>query len=135
MIPAYNCLALWRGGERSRASLLNPLAFLTLRRLIIAATCLAVCYFVFAGFTGAMRHEQIDGRKDALEGEIATLEHNKSQLIALSAYLSSDEYIERAARSQLGLVRPGEVGVIIVAPAQEESPIDPSRPWWKRFFD
>lgn len=125
-------MAGWRKATRA---FLHPLAFVTVRRLIIAATLVAVGYFVFAGFTGAMRHEQIDSRKDALEREIVDLERDRSQLLSLREYLSSDEYVERAARTQLGLVRPGEVGVIIVAPKGEEPPLDPSRPWWKRFFD
>ncbi|MEX2236987.1 MAG: septum formation initiator family protein [Dehalococcoidia bacterium] len=95
---------------------------------------MAVGYFVFAGFTSTLRNQQLDGRKEALEQEIGALESDKAQLEALRAYLTSDEYIERAGRSQLGLVRPGEVGVVIVGPTPEDD-FDPSRPWWKRFFD
>jgi cell division protein FtsB len=122
-------------GWRKAAAALHPLAFITLRRLIIGFTLVAVSYFIFAGVTGAFRDQQLDGRKDALELEIAQLEQEKSQLEAVREYLTSDEYIERAARSQLGLVRPGELGVVIVAPTAEEDKSDVAQPWWKRFFE
>jgi len=123
------------GGVRKAAAALNPLAFVTLRRLIIGVTLVAVFYFVFAGVTGAFRNQQLDGRKDALEQEIAQLEQDRTQLEAVREYLTSDEYIERAARSQLGLVRPGELGVVIVAPTPDEDKNDVATPWWKRFFE
>jgi cell division protein DivIC len=114
----------------------RPLAFFTLRRLIIAATAIAVGYFLFAGFANALSDERIDGRKSALEAEIASLESDRAQLETLRDYLTSDEYIEKVARNQLGLVRPGEIGVVVTGPeAEDEDPLDPGRPWWKRFFD
>jgi cell division protein FtsB len=130
---AYNGAALWRG-EKGCGSL-HPLAFITLRRLIIGFTLVAVSYFIFAGVTGAFRNQQLDGRKEALEQEIAQLEQDRAQLEAVREYLTSDEYIERAARSQLGLVRPGELGVVIVAPTPDDEAGDVARPWWKRFFE
>lgn len=123
------------GGVRKAAAALHPLAFITLRRLIIGFTLVAVSYFIFAGITGAFRDQQLDGRKDALEQEIAQLEQDRAQLEAVREYLTSDEYIERAARSQLGLVRPGELGVVIVAPTPDDDKADVARPWWKRFFE
>jgi cell division protein FtsB len=90
---------------------------------------------VFAGVTNSLHSQQIDSRKEALEQEIAQLEQDRAQLDALREYLQSDEYIEHTARTQLGLVRPGETGVIVVGPTPTPEPIAADRPWWKGFFD
>ncbi|HET8679526.1 MAG TPA: septum formation initiator family protein, partial [bacterium] len=57
--------------------------------------------------------------------------------------LNTPEYIERLAREQLGLVRPGEIAVILVkpapapepaAPAQPQREVEEPRPWWVRLL-
>lgn len=59
------------------------------------------------------------------------------------AALQTDDEVERIARDQYGLVRPGEVGYVVVSPPQatlttvaprEEQPPD-TRSWWVRFWD
>jgi cell division protein FtsB len=80
------------------------------------------------------------------------VEENRQQLVALEdenlrleedvAALYTDEEIERVARDQYGLVRPGETGYVIVSPPDEIAPeAEPvpveveHRPWWVRAWD
>ncbi len=57
--------------------------------------------------------------------------------------LGTDAEIERLAREQYGLVRPGEVAYVVVTPDEPlviEEPSDPvvrsdQRPWWERVWD
>lgn len=81
------------------------------------------------------------------------IERSQEQLTALSdendalaediAMLGTDAEIERLAREQYGLVRPGEVAYVVVTPEeplQIDAPADPvvrsdERPWWARVWD
>jgi hypothetical protein len=54
--------------------------------------------------------------------------------------LNSPEYIERLAREQLGLVKPGEIAIILVQPTPAPSPAGGrgtdrrDERWWVRWF-
>lgn len=69
-----------------------------------------------------------------LRGELARLEERRRELLKeraqlqeLLRYYSSDEYIEEAARRELGLVRPGEVLVLPGVPGKVQPPPEPGR--------
>ncbi len=64
-----------------------------------------------------------------LQTELDDLRWEADQLSALVGYLDSDEYIERIAREELGLVRVGEEAFAIEAPIRSGLPITRS-PWW-----
>lgn len=81
------------------------------------------------------------------------IERSQEQLTALTnennaleediTMLGTDAEIERLAREQYGLVRPGEVAYVVVTPEEPpviEAPSDPvvrsdQRPWWERVWD
>lgn len=81
------------------------------------------------------------------------IERSQEQLTALTnennaleediTMLGTDAEIERLAREQYGLVRPGEVAYVVVTPEEPsviEVPSDPvvrsdQRPWWERVWD
>ena len=81
------------------------------------------------------------------------IERSQAQLTALTdendalaediAMLGTDAEIERLAREQYGLVRPGEVAYVVVTPDEPpvvETPSDPvvrsdQRPWWERVWN
>ncbi len=75
--------------------------------------------------------------------QLAALERENQVLVEDIEMLGTDAEIERIAREQYGLVRPGEVGYVVVTP--RETPIvdaspDPvvrsdERPWWRRVWD
>ncbi len=75
------------------------------------------------------KHDALAAENRRLEGEIAALQ--------------TDQEVERLARDQYGLVRPGETGYAIVPPPgapeflEEEGGAEPEidKPWWQRVWD
>ena len=88
-----------------------------------------VGYFVFTAMDGVVNTNVLDARVSTLQGEIDEFEWQAEQLEALVAFLDSDEYIERVAREELGLVRVGEEAFAIQAPLRPGISILRS-PWW-----
>ncbi len=84
-----------------------------------------------------------------LEQEIAAAQQEQQRLLALKAYVQTDEYVEKAAREELRWSRPGETAIIVkpivrqaASPAQAVGPSkEPGeakscwREWWAIFFD
>jgi len=81
--------------------------------------------------------ERSQAQLSALEGENSTLTEDITML-------GTDAEIERIAREQYGLVRPGEVAYVVVTPSgsavvptSQEDPVVRSdqRAWWQRMWD
>jgi cell division protein FtsB len=71
---------------------------------------------------------------------LLALRAENERLAGEVAVLGTDEEVERLAREQFGLVRPGEAAFVVVAPAGEEAAApepeptldDPGeQPWWR----
>ncbi len=92
---------------------------------------------------------RIQQEVDRLEQEVAAARQEQQRLLALKAYVQTDEYVEKAARQELRWSRPGET-VVIVRPIVRQAtpppqPVRPStepsgakscwREWWALFFD
>ena len=77
------------------------------------------------------------------QDQLAALESENSTLTEDIAMLGTDAEIERIAREQYGLVRPGEIAYVVVTPDEAlvaTTPQDPAvrsdqRPWWQRVWD
>ncbi len=75
--------------------------------------------------------------------QLAALQEENQRLEEDVAALYTDEEIERIARDQYGLVRPGETGFVVVDPpgsgSVEETEVVPveeeHRSWWVRLWD
>jgi cell division protein FtsL len=71
-----------------------------------------------------------------LSRERERLRHENAQLREEIRLLNTPEYIERLAREQLGLVRPGEIAIMLVPPTPAATPRPgkraPERSWWDR---
>ena len=74
------------------------------------------------------------------EQELAGLEAQQKELLKQKETVESQEYLERAARNQLGLSKPGEEVIIIpsdlLATGQTASPeaIPNWKKWWRLWF-
>ncbi len=108
--------------------------------LVALATALVVGYLAFeAGDTGLQSH-RLGSQEDEVRREIAELQRQHDELVALREYLRSDEYIEAVARRVLGLVKPGESLAVVSGPEGEgagtatEEGSGESRPWWEALF-
>ena len=77
------------------------------------------------------------------EDRLAAIEEENRLLEARIAALHTPEEVERLAREQFGLVRPGEIGYVVLVPPGEELPEavpepDPepeAKPWWEDLWD
>lgn len=79
-----------------------------------------------------------------LEYIVATEQARHEELVAELEYVRSDEYVERWAREEARMVRPGEVPVVVVPePSAEPSsdaqptptPQPPARPFWVELWE
>ena len=112
---------------------------LSLTPLLLAAAALVVGYFVVTTARNIYHNHQLAQEEASVRRDIAQLDRDHQQLVAVRDYLKSDEYIEYNARRVLGLVRPGETLVIVSsnAPDATATPLAPSDggAWWKDLFD
>lgn len=94
-----------------------------------------------------VRARQIDREIDALRGEAERLRVRNFEISALESSLSSGEFLEREARTKLGLQKEGEQAVVVRAeearPSTDASAADDQGPkawsnakkWWTYFTD
>ena len=114
--------------------------------LLVCAAVLAVTYFGFSTWRYVAHNYRLHEDETQLRQDIAELNREHAQLVAVRDYLKSDEYVEYVARNTLGLVRPGETLVIVsgsappppaaVDPAATPTPILAAapEPWWHELF-
>jgi cell division protein FtsL len=67
----------------------------------------------------AVQGYQMRQEARGIQQRIDQLKQENRQLSQELDYLHSDAYIEKVAREELGLVRPGDVAVIIVSPDEK----------------
>ncbi|HSG80528.1 MAG TPA: septum formation initiator family protein [Acidimicrobiia bacterium] len=119
--------------ERRRVRASGLLALVTLAALVVVAV-------------GIFPWRQIIDQQssvDLAEEKLGALQEENRLLAEEIAALSTDTEVERLAREQFGLVMPGEVGYVVVAPEGAEPPearpleLDRSgdRPWWRDLWD
>jgi cell division protein FtsB len=107
--------------------------------VVLALTALAVVVTAVGIFP--FRQIIADRRSVSLAQEqLLALRAENEHLEAQVAVLETDEEVERLAREQFGLVRPGEIAYVVVSPAGEEMATtgaeptleDPGeQPWWR----
>lgn len=107
---------------------------------ILLLLVLTVALYFAAAFSGELIASQRIGREAAgLTADIAKLRADNSRLKAAVAEASSDAYVERQAREQLGLVRAGDVPVVIAnapTPAPPApTPAPPPEMHWQKWRD
>lgn len=102
-------------------------------KIIFGITALIVVYFLFNFAGSRFRAQQVSSQRSQLQQEIVSMEARYDQLKSLEDYLQSDEYVEKVARQQLGLVKAGETGIVILPTQPSPSPVPGSQPaenWW-----
>ncbi len=105
----------------------------------------AFTVFIYLMFSIGGRTIQLYGLKaeaETLRKEIATLEQENKHLLSRKQIVTSDTYIEKIAREELGMSRPGEQPVIIVSDNDQASKMEDSivevqdpRPYWRQWWD
>jgi cell division protein FtsB len=111
----------------------------TVPRIILIAAAAVVAYLLFTTVATAVKSHGVAQNEQSVRQDIADLNRQHDELVAVRDYLSSDEYIESVARRTLGLVKPGETRVIVTSPdADPEQPSEAPTPaagkWWESLF-
>jgi cell division protein FtsB len=88
--------------------------------LVLLVTAVVVVYLILTGVSSTIQSFQLGEDEDRLRDEVQELEQRYYRLTDLRDYLKSDEYIEWVARRELGLVGPGETGIIVLS---ESTPV------------
>lgn len=117
----------------SESPVFRHLPRISVARLVLLATAAIVIYFLVAGAFTAVRSNQLRQEETRLRAEVEQLQRRYQRLEALRDYLNSDEYIELIAREELGLVREGEIGLVVIstAPTPTPEPDQQTDLWWE----
>jgi cell division protein DivIC len=105
---------------------------------ILLLLVLTVALYFAAAFAGELiASQRIDAQVRAITLDIDRLRVDNTRLKSQVTEAKTDAFVEREARERLGLVRPGDVPVVVVnAPAPAKLP-DPAPPppkaHWERW--
>ncbi len=69
----------------------------------------AIASVVAIYFDQEERMERMRAQREVLDRQLLTIQAEEAVLLELSSLVDTDEYIERVARDQLGMVRPNEI--------------------------
>jgi cell division protein FtsB len=122
-------------------------------KMVIIVEFLVVSYLLYTLTKSVYQSYQIDQHIDSFKKENDLIAQENKQKEADYSYYSSDAYIEKIAKQNLGLVNPGEEVIVIpstsnpatgvVGTAAEDQNVTDSnvqllsnsQKWWKFFFD
>jgi len=89
------------------------------RRVLVGLFMFGVAFLYLRGYLELVR---VNYQISVVEREIGVWEARCEELRKQIEYLSSDEYVEKVAREELGLVKPGEVPFIVAEPRNPDAP-------------
>ena len=111
------------GGTQSRGQArVYWLSHRSLTPIIACVALLALTYFGFGAWRYVAHNYRLSSDEAEIRSDIAELDEQRAQLVAVRDYLKSDEYIEYVARRMFGLVRPGETLVVVSSTAADAAP-------------
>lgn len=93
-----------------------------------------VLYVGSAYVIGFVKIARIGAQIRMAEEELTSIQTENEIFREQLVYMQSDEYVEEVARTELGLVKPGETAVVVVKTDAEEDPVarerlaDPEEP-------
>ena len=104
-------------------------------RLILFFCLLLAVYFTYTAMVGGIRQREQNAEHEVALAEIEILRAKRDHLLAVQEYVASDDYVEQAARRELGYVRAGESAFVVISPALSVSHHAPAESqWWVRLF-
>ena len=110
------------------------------RQNIFFSVLLGVLLFVVVGFLIIsnwrinQKRTEYQAQIEVLQAELQVLETKRQQLQAQIFQTSEESYLEKEAREQLNLKKPGEE-VVTVLPAEEETTGEPEKGFWGKVWD
>lgn len=118
-----------------------------LRQLLALASLPLFVYLAYAVAGRALELYGLRLEMGQVRSDIATLRSQQETLQQQKAFLETDQYVEWVAREELGMVKKGEVGLLILTPDELRTEARPSpssgagtkapdgRPPWLRWWD
>ena len=114
--------------------------------LLLAVLSIACVLILMRTAQRAVESYQMTIQVEAVRKEVADLKQQNVELQERIARYRSDTYVEKVAREELNLVRPGDVPVIVIAPTpQPTAAVAPRatptpavsipRQWLRHFLD
>ena len=79
---------------------------------ILLGVCLLIGILLYTSWGNIRQIWGMYWERAALEQQIADMEDENSELTRKVQYMETDEWVEQAARDELGLVKPGEIILI-----------------------
>ena len=117
-----------------------------LRTLLLLGSVVAAGSFLFSIGQRTIQIYQLQQEEVVLRREVAGLEVRNKQLLEQREGLNNDADIERIAREELNLIKPGETAVVVLpspeviarmeqqTAAPQEITGSSSKSWWERLF-
>ncbi len=110
---------------------------------VLAVVLLGALALTVSGFLPFRQLVSQQRQIEYTQDQLAALEHENQVLAEDIEMLGTDAEIERIAREQYGLVRPGEVAYVVVEPRETTAVATPPGPivrsderaWWQRMWD
>lgn len=121
----------------------------SLTKMIIIVEFVLVGYLVYSLTKNVYNSYQVDKYIETFKEENYAIESENKQKTEDYLYFTSQEYIDKIAKQNLGLVNPGEEVIILSSEAIEETEIDiyedgltiakyaglsSAQQWWEFFF-
>jgi cell division protein FtsB len=113
------------------------------RRVVVAVVTLAIVAVLFVAVFPTQALLEQRREREAMAGQVARMTKNNDTLDAQARKLEDDAEIERLAREQYNLVRPGEEAYALLPSAPPVQVAQPHveghtravrLPWWKRWW-
>ena len=138
-MPAIKVVPYVRLAKAGRGQSVSFLRFFSPGRFLLVATLLVAGYLIYSAGGSLLHSYQLQGDEAQLRADIDDLQTQHDQLQQVRDYLRTDEYVEFMARRVFGLVKPGEVLVIVDAPKAQATSTAPQdfplgATWWQRLF-
>ena len=115
--------------------------------IVIALVIPLVAYFGLAAGQKAIEVYRLNQEAALVRAETEALKEENARLLMQVEYLKSDAYVEKIAREQLNLIKPGDKPVVVLAPEGRKDNGDRTQltvenatdkpnwlRWWEFFF-
>jgi cell division protein FtsB len=102
--------------------------------VVLTIAVLLLGLFLYSAAQTATQTYRLHAERRVLVHQVDELRRQRAELQGLREYLASDEYLEGVARTQFGLVRPGEIAVVVDGPTRPLPERTPGQRWWEALF-
>ena len=97
-----------------------------------------VGFLAVSNLSANKRREELNNRISSIKKGIEDLENKKKELEVSASETGQEDYLEKVAREQLNLKKPGEKVVVILSPEQEqnkEKEVTEEKGFWQKILD